>query len=64
MSKEMVVTTREMIAAGILAIIVVVILTMIDLALFRTKYDTQDTIKHYEQSYEIKHGYEIPKYKL
>ena len=64
MSKEMVVTTREMIAAGIVAIIVVVILTMIDLALFRTKYDTQDTIRHYEQSYEIKHGYEIPKYKL
>ena len=61
MSKEMVVTTKEMIAAGFVAIIVVVILTMIDLALFRTKYDTQDTIKHYEQSYEIKHGYEIPK---
>ena len=64
MSKEMVVTTKEMIAAGIVAIIVVVILTMIDLALFRTKYDTQDTIKHYEQSYEIKHRYEIPKYEI
>lgn len=64
MSKEMVVTTREMIAAGIVAIIVVVILTMIDLALYESKYDTQDTIKHYEQSYEIKHGYEIPKYEI
>ena len=64
MSKEMVVTTKEMIVAGFVAIIVVVILTMIDLALFRTKYDTQDTIKHYEESYEIKYGYEIPKYKL
>ena len=64
MSKEMVVTTKEMIAAGLVAIIVVVISPMIDLALFRTKYDTQNTIIHYEQSYEIKHGYEIPKYKL
>ena len=64
MAKEMVVTAKEMIAAGFVAIIVVVILTMIDLALFRTKYDTQNTIKHYEESYEIKYGYEIPKYKL
>ena len=64
MSKEMVVTTKEMIAAGFVAIIVVVILTMIDLALFRTKYDTHNMIRHYEQSYEIKHGYEIPKYKI
>lgn len=64
MSKEMVVTTKEMIVAGFVAIIVVVILTIIDLALFRTKYDTQDTIKHYEQSYEIKHGCEIPKYEI
>lgn len=64
MSKEMVVTTREMIAAGIVAIIVVVILTMIDLALFRTKYDTHNMIRHYEESYEIKHGYEIPKYEI
>ena len=64
MSKEMVVTTKEMIAAGIVAIIVVVILIVIDLALFRTKYDTQDIIKHYEESYEIKHGYEIPKYEI
>ena len=64
MSKEMVVTTKEMIAAGFVAIILVVILTMIDLALFSTKYDTQDIIKHYEQSYEIKHGYEIPKYEI
>ena len=53
MSKEMVVTAKEMIAAGFVAIILVVILTMIDLALFRTKYDTQDTIKHYEQSYIV-----------
>ena len=36
----------------------------VPLALFRTKYDTQDTIKHYEQSYEIKYGYEIPKYEI
>ena len=64
MSKEMVVTTKEMIAAGLVAIIVVVILTMIDLALFRAEHDTQNTIKHYEESYEIKYGYEIPKYKL
>ena len=64
MSKEMVVTTKEMIAAGIVAIIVVVILTMIDLALFKSEYDTQNTIEHYEQSYEIKHGYEIPKYEI
>ena len=60
----MVVTTKEMIAAGIVAIIVVVILTMIDLALFKSEYDTQNTIEHYEQSYEIKHGYEIPKYEI
>ena len=60
----MVVTTKEMIAAGLVAIIVVVILTMIDLALFRAKNDTQNTIEHYEQSYEIKHGYEIPKYEI
>ena len=64
MSKEMVVTTKEMIAAGFVAIIVVVILTMIDLALFKSKYDTQNIIRHYEQSYEIKHGYEIPKYEI
>ena len=64
MSKEMVVTAKEMIAAGFVAIIFVVILTMIDLALFRTKYDTQDKIKHYEESNEIKHGYEIPKYEI
>ena len=64
MAKEMVVTTKEMIAAGFVAIILVVILTMIDLALFKSKYDTQNIIRHYEQSYEIKHGYEIPKYKL
>lgn len=64
MSKEMVVTTRGMIAAGIVAIIVVVILTMIDLELFRAKYDNHNMIKHYEQSYEIKHGYEIPKYEI
>ena len=64
MSKEMVVTTKEMIAAGFVAIILVVILTMIDLALFKSKYDTQNIIRHYEQSYEIKHGYEIPKYEI
>ena len=64
MSKEMVVTTKEMIAAGFVAIIIVAILTMIDLALYESKYDTQDTIKHYEESYEIKHGYEIPKYEI
>ena len=64
MSKEMVVTTREMIAAGIVAIIVVVILTMIDLALFRAEHDTHNMIRHYEESYEIKHGYEIPKYEI
>ena len=64
MAKEMVVTTKEMIAAGLVAIIVVVILTMIDLALFKTKYDTHNRIEHYEQSYEIKHGYEIPKYEI
>ena len=64
MSKEMVVTTKEMIVAGFVTIIFVVILTMIDLALFRTKYDTQDIIKHYEESYEIKHGHEIPKYEI
>ena len=64
MAKEMVVTTKEMIAAGFVAIILVVILTMIDLALFKSKYDTQNIIRHYEQSYEIKHGYEIPKYEI
>ena len=64
MSREMVVTAKEMIAAGFVAIIFVVILTMIDLALFRTKYDTQDIIKHYEESYEIKHGYKIPTYEI
>ena len=64
MSKEMVVTTKEMIAAGFVAIIVVVILTMIDLTLFRTKYDTHNMIRHYEESYEIKYGYEIPKYEI
>ena len=64
MSKEMVMTAKEMIAAGFVAIIVVVILTMIDLALCESKYDNQDTIKHYEQSYEIKYGYEIPKYEI
>ena len=64
MSKEMVVTTRGMVAAGIVAIIFVVVITMIDLALFKSKYDTQNTIKHYEESYEIKHGYEIPKYEI
>ena len=64
MSKEMVVTTKEMVAAGIAAIILVIILTMIDLALFRAEYDTHNTIKHYEQSYEIKYGYEIPKYEI
>ena len=64
MAKEMVVTTKEMIAAGVVAIIVVVILTMIDLALFRTKYDTNNMIRSYEESYEIKHGYEIPKYEI
>lgn len=64
MSKEMVVTTKEMVAAGIAAIILVIILTMIDLALFKSKYDTQNMIEHYEQSYEIKYGYEIPKYEI
>ena len=64
MSKEMVVTTKEMIAAGIVAIIVVVILTMIDLALCKSENDTHNMIKHYEQSYEFKHGYEIPKYEI
>lgn len=53
MSKEMVVTTREMIAAGIVAIIVVVILTMIDLALYESKNDTHNMIEQYEESYEI-----------
>ena len=64
MSKEMVVTTKEMIAAGLVAIIVVVILIMIDLALYESKYDTHNKIRHYEQSYEIKYGYEIPKYEI
>ena len=64
MSKEMVVTTRGMVAAGIVAIIFVVVITMIDLALFKSKYDTQDIIKHYEESYEIKHGYKIPTYEI
>ena len=64
MSKEMVVTAKEMIAAGFVAIILVVILTMIDLALFKSEYDTHNMIRHYEQSYEIKHGYEIPKYEI
>ena len=60
----MVVTAKEMIVAGFVTIIFVVLLTWIDLALFRTKYDTQDIIKHYEESYEIKHGYEIPKFEI
>lgn len=60
----MVVTAREMIAAGIVAIIVVVVITMIDLALYKSENDTHNMIKHYEESYEIKYGYEIPKYKL
>lgn len=64
MAKEMVVTTKEMIAAGFVAIIVVVILTMIDLALCESKYDNHNKIRHYEQSYEIKYGYEIPKYEI
>ena len=58
MSKEMVVTAKEMIAAGFVAIIFVVILTMIDLALFRTKYDTHNMIEQYEENYEIQ-KYEI-----
>ena len=53
MSKEMVVTTKEMIAAGFVAIIVVVILTMIDLALFRAEHNTHNMIEQYEESYEI-----------
>ena len=53
MSKEMVVTTKEMIAAGFVAIILVVILTMIDLALFRAEHDTHNMIEQYEESYEI-----------
>ena len=60
----MVVTTKEMVAAGIAAIILVIILTMIDLALYKSKNDNHNMIRHYEQSYEIKYGYEIPKYKL
>ena len=58
MSKEMVVTAKEMIAAGFVAIIFVVILTMIDLALFRAENDTHNMIKQYEESYEI------PKYEI
>ena len=53
MSKEMVVTAKEMIAAGFVAIILVVILTMIDLALFRAEHDTHNMIEQYEESYEI-----------
>lgn len=64
MSKEMVVTAKEMIAAGIVAIILVVVLTMIDLFLFKAKNDTHNTIKHFEESYEIKYGYEIPMYEI
>ena len=64
MSKEMVVSAKEMIATGFVAIILVIILTVIDLALFKSEYDTQNMIKHYEESYEIKHGYEIPKYEI
>ena len=64
MSKEMVVTTKEMIAAGIVAIIVVVILTMIDLALFRAEHDTNNMIRSYEEKYEIKYSYKIPTYEI
>lgn len=64
MSKEMVATAKEMIAAGIVAIIVVVALTMIDLFLFEAKNDTHNIIKHYEESYEIKYGYKIPTYEI
>lgn len=64
MSKEMVVTTKEMIAAGFVAIIVVVILTMIDLFLFKAKNDTHNIIEHFEESYKIKYGYEIPMYEI
>lgn len=58
MSKEMVVTAKEMIAAGFVAIILVVILTMIDLTLFRAEYDTHNMIEQYEENYEI------PKYEI
>lgn len=58
MSKEMVVTAKEMIAAGFVAIILVVILTMIDLALFRAEHDTHNMIEQYEENYEI------PKYEI
>ena len=53
MSKEMVVTAKEMIAAGFVAIIFVVILTMIDLALFGAENNTHNMIEQYEESYEI-----------
>lgn len=58
MSKEMVVTAKEMIAAGFVAIILVVILTMIDLALYESKNDTHNMIEQYEENYEI------PKYEI
>lgn len=58
MSKEMVVTAKEMIAAGFVAIIVVVILTMIDLTLFRAEHDTHNMIEQYEENYKI------PKYEI
>ena len=58
MAKEMVVTAKEMIVAGFVAIIFVVILTMIDLALYESKNDTHNMIKQYEESYEI------PKYEI
>ena len=64
MSKEMVVTTKEMIAAGFVAIIIVVILTMIDLALYESKYDTHNMIRSYEEKYEIKYNYKIPTYEI
>ena len=53
MSKEMVGTAKEMIAAGFVAIIFVVILTMIDLALFRAVHDTHNMIEQYVENYEI-----------
>ena len=64
MSKEMVVTAKEMIAAGFVAIIVVVILTMIDLALYKSENDTHNMIRNYEEKYEIKYNYKIPTYEI
>lgn len=64
MSKEMVVTAKEMIAAGFVAIILVVILTMIDLALYKSENDTHNMIRSYEEKYEIKYNYKIPTYEI